>query len=290
MNHFKRTVRKFVSGLVEKNQVLFFIVLFLICIIAICVGIYVQYFYEDYDTDPLMLGIHVGNNKMYEEYTDLKNNFNDLFTNEVYVSNEKLNVDKINTTQNIVYTYNNVENKDENFYDVNVNIPAININNDIVKEINSEMIDKFDKRSKDIMTKADDYTIYYVDYVAFVNSGIVSVVIREKSRTNETGETITISTYNYSISEKRKISFDDLIKLKKTNKKIIQETINASIKASAEKNNEIAKEYGGLIRKPEDKMYRLENVENYFLTNDGYVYIIYDYADKNTNEIDIVIF
>lgn len=290
MDHFKRTLRKFVSGLVEKNQVLFFIILFLICIIAICVGIYVQYFYEDYDTDPLMLGIHTGSKKTVEEYTDLKNNFNTLFTNEVHVTSEKLNVDKINTSQNIVYTYNNVENQDENFYDVNVNIPAININNDIVKEINSDIINQFDKKSKEIMTKTEDYTIYYVDYVAFLNNGIISVVVREKSRTNATGETITISTYNYNISEKKKVTLDDLIKLKKTTKENVQESITSSIEASAEKNNEIAKEYGGLIRKPEDKMYKVENAKNYFLTNDGYVYIVYDYADKNTNEIDIVIF
>ena len=81
-----------------------------------------------------------------------------------------------------------------------------------------------------------------------------------------------------------------MIKLKKTDKSTVQEAIKTSIEAQAEKNNDIAEQYGGLVRNPEDKMYKVENSENYFLTDDGYVYIVYDYQEKNTNEVDVVIF
>ena len=290
MNSVTRALRRFVSKLTGKNKVVFFVVLFLICVVAICVAIYVQYFYKYYDTDPLMIGIHIGAKKTNEEYSTLKSNFNNLFTNEVHVNSENLKVDKINTSQNIVYTYNKVQNEDENYYNVDVKIPAMNINNDVAKEINSSIIEKFDKKAKDIMTKTEGYTIYHVDYVAYVNNGIVSIAVREKSKVGAKGETVTITTYNYSIPNKSKIDLNDLIGLKETNKDTVQTAITTSIETVAEKNNEVAKEYGGLVRNPEDKMYKVENAKNYFLTDDGYVYIIYDYAEKNTNEVDVVIF
>ena len=38
-------------------------------------------------------------------------------------------------------------------------------------------------------------------------------------------------------------------------------------------------------------MYKIDNIKNYFLTDDGYVYIIFAYGENlDTNEIDIVIF
>lgn len=290
MNSVTRALRRFVSKLNGRNKVIFFIVLFLICVVAICIAIYSQYFYKYSDTDPLMLGIHIGTKKTNEEYDKLKQSFNDLFTDEVHVNSENLKVDKINSTQNVVYTYNQVQNEDENYYSVDVKIPALNINDDTAKAINSRIIEKFDKKAKEVMTSAKGYTIYKVDYVAYVNNSIVSIAIRERSKADNKGETVTVTTYNYNISSKSEVTLGDLISLKKTDKETVQSTINSTIKKLADSNNAVAKEYGGLVRNVDDKMYKIENAENYFLTDDGYVYIIYDYQDKNTNEIDIVIF
>lgn len=291
MNSVTRALRRFVNKLTGKNKIIFFVVLFLICVVAICIAIYGQYFYKYSDTDPLMIGIHIGAKKTTEEYASLKSDFNNLFTNELHSNVENLKVDKINTSQNVVYTYNKVENKDENYYDVNVKIPTLNINNESAKKINSEIIEKFDKKAKDIMTNPEEgYTIYKVDYVAFVNNGIVSIAIKENFKTGSKGETVTITTYNYNIPEKSEIELKDLIKLKETDVETVQKNIISSIESVALKNNDVAKEYGGLIRNSQDKMYKIENTKNAFLTDDGYVYIVYDYADKNTNEIDIVIF
>ncbi len=291
MNSVTRALRRFVSKLTGKNKVIFFVVLFLICVVAICIAVYVQYFYKYYDTDPLMIGIHIGSKKTNEEYNTLKGNFNNLFTNSLKGDGSSLKVDKLNTTQNVVYTYSNVQNQDENYYDVSVNIPAININSDVAKKINKEIIEKFDKTAKEVMNLKDDsYTIYKVDYVAFVNKSVISIAIRERSKIGSKGETLTVTTYNYNIPDKKELSLEDLIKLKKTDENTVQKSINSTIETLADQNNEVAKEYGGLIRNPEDKMYKIENTENYFLTDDGYVYIVYDYENKNTNEIDIVIF
>ena len=54
----------------------------------------------------------------------------------------------------------------------------------------------------------------------------------------------------------------------------------------------MAKEYGALYtRNLESDIYKVKNTENFFLTQDGYVYIVYAYGNTDdTNEMDIVIF
>ena len=38
-------------------------------------------------------------------------------------------------------------------------------------------------------------------------------------------------------------------------------------------------------------VYKIENTENFFLTQDGYVYLVYAYGNNDyTNEMDIIIF
>ena len=292
MNSVKRALRRFVSKLNGKNKVIYFVVLFLICVIAICIAIYGQYFYKYSDTDPLMLGIHIGAKKTTEEYANLKAGFNDLFTNEVKVNSDTLKIDKIDTTQSAVYTYYSIENDDENFYHVNVKIPAININNDVAKNINSKITEKFYNKANTIMRKTSGYTIYDVDYIAYVNDGAISVAIREKTKIDSRAETVTITTYNYSIPDKKEIDLEDLIKLKETSKEAVQASIDSSIEIASQNSKELAELYGSsLIRNPEDAMYKVENAKSYFLTDDGYVYIVYAYGEKqDTNEIDIVIF
>ncbi len=292
MNNVTRALRRFVSKLTGRNQVIFFVVLFLICVVAICVAIYSQYFYKYSDTDPLMLGIHIGAKKTTEEYADLKSNFPNLFTNQVHVNSDSLKVDKIDFSQSVIYTYYTIQNDDENYYHVDIKLPAININEDVAKSINSKITEKFYNKANSIMRNSEDYTIYDVDYVAFINNGAISIAIRETSKIGTKAETVTVTTYNYSIPDKKELKLEDLIKLKETDVKTVQASIDSTIQIAAQNSSEIAKEYGtGFVRNPEDKMYKVENAKSYFLTDDGYVYIVYAYGEsKNTNEIDIVIF
>ena len=76
-----RAIRRFVSTLTGKNRFIFFLVIFLFCVIALCVGIYVQFFYKYVDLDPFMIGISIGSQKTAEELAVLGSNFNNLFQN-----------------------------------------------------------------------------------------------------------------------------------------------------------------------------------------------------------------
>ena len=58
------------------NRIMFFVIVGLLCILALSIGIYAQIFYRYSDTDPFMLGIGVGKTQEAAEITKMKNEFN----------------------------------------------------------------------------------------------------------------------------------------------------------------------------------------------------------------------
>lgn len=282
----------FMESLTGKKRKVFLGIIIVICIVAVALGIYSQFFYKYSEADPFMLGIHVGKAKTSEEYAELKSNFSNLFTNELHINSESVKIDKIDTTRAIVYTGYDIEHSDEAYYDVNIKLPVLNINIDSAKEINTDIKKEFNDTASKIMRSSSEYTIYHVSYVAYVNENIVSIVIKENSKYGNSSESVRVKTYCYNISSKEQVSLDNLIELKETTKETVQESIDSTIKTAYENSQAIASEYGSdVVRNPEDEMYKIENTENYFLTDDGYVYIVYTYSDKaETNEMDIIIF
>lgn len=276
----------------SNNRKIFFIIVILICILAITLGIYSQFFYKYSDTDPFMFRIHIGGKKSEEEFTELKSNFLNIFTNEAHVNSESIRIDKIETSQSIIYTGYNIENEDDAYYQVNLKLPILNINNTKAKLINTDIKERFSDEAAKIMRSSSGYTTYNVSYVAYVNENIVSIVIKENVKYGNASEISKIKTYNYNITTNEEVSLEELIKLKGISKDAVQDNINETIKTSHENAKALANEFGATInRDPNDSMYKLQNTEVYFLTDDGYVYIVYAYGEtEETNEMDIIIF
>ena len=287
-----KKIVSFIINLAEEKKTTFFAIIAAICVIALIVGIYSQFFYKNSDVDPFMLGINIGSKKTSEEYAELKTNFLNLFTNELYINSESIRVDKIETSQSVVYSGYLIENEDEAYYSVDLTLPILNIDNETAKEINADIKSEFYDTATKIMRSSSSYNIYQVSYVAYVNENIVSIVIKENSKSGNEAETTKIKTYTYDISSNEEVSLSKLIELKETTEEEVQDDIDSSIQTAYENAMAIASEYGSTVtRDPEDEMYKIENSEDYFLTDDGYVYIIYDYGeDTNTNEMDIIIF
>lgn len=218
-----------------------------------------------------MLGIHIGKDKTQAEYTALKANFDNIFINDVKVNSENVNVDKIDFSQDIVYNGYPYTNDDENYYHIDINLPILNIkNDDVVKKINADIKEKFyDKATNDIMRRRTGFTNYQVNYMAYVNDGAISIVIKEVEKSQNKAEAVKISTYNYSIPDKKEIGLKDLIKLKGITEESVQNTINSTIKVAADNALEISKQYGATFtRDLNDSMYKIENIKDYFLTDD----------------------
>lgn len=287
-----RAWRRFASKLTGKKTVWFFLFVVLVCIIAVCIGIYTQFFYKYAETDPLMIGINIGSQKTAEELANLEANFNSIFQNKVNIKSENVNVEKIKEENDLVYSLYKLENEDENYYTIKAVIPTINIKTDKVEELNEQIRSEFYEKANNIMRQTDQYVVYNVTYQAFVNEDIVSVVIKASLKEGQKAEKVSIKTYNYSISADRQVSLKELIELKNTTVSTVQSTIDSEIKAAYTNAKIIAADYGNLYERDlGSDMYKVENATTFFLTDDGYVYIIYPYGNMDyTNEMDIVIF
>ena len=287
-----RALRRFVSKLKGRNKVIFFLGLTLICIMALCIGIYIQFFYKYSETDPLMIGINIGSQKTAEELAALEVEFNNIFKNELNIKSENVNVEKIKEENDLVYSMYQLENADENYYTVNATIPTINIHSEVVNEINNSIRTEFYDKANSIMRQTEQFVVYNVSYQAFINEDIVSVVIKAALKEGNNAERVSIKTYNYSMSADRQVTLEDLINLKKTTVKSVQDTIDEDIKIADTNAKIIAADYGNLYERDLDSdMYKVENASTFFLTDEGYVYIVYAYGNTDyTNEMDIVIF
>lgn len=288
----KKWILRLVNSLDKRSQNIFFVVLILICIVAISVGIYAQFFYKYADTDPLMLGINIGAKKTTEEYAMLKSNFNELFDNTLKKSGDNGSIEKLNGERDVVYTAYQLMNEDETYYSVDVSIPEINIDSSVIKKVNSAIKTEYYNKANSIMRQTNENTIYKVSYAAYLNSDILSVVIRASLKEQGKSEKVSLKTYTYSISREELVTLEDLIHSKKTTLQAVQNSIINEIKVAYENAQIIANEYGVLYERDlNSDMYRVENASEYFLTNEGYVYIVYPYGnDGYTNEMDVVIF
>lgn len=287
-----RAIRKFVGTLTGPKKYLFFVVLILICIVALCLGIYAQFFYKYSDTDALMLGINIGSKKTAEEIDILKSNFNNLFTNSIKINSENVRTDKIEPSKELVYTVYNLVNEDENYYSVNAQIPILNIKSDRASSINAEIKSDFYDKANNVMRKKEGHTIYTVSYASFVNGHVLSIVIRSSLKEEGKSEKVTVKTYNYSIPENKTVTLNDLIKEKETTTEAVQTTITNDVKIAYNNAKAISDQLGALYERDlSSDIYKIENTNNYFLTDDGYVYIVYAYGNTDyTNEMDIIIF
>lgn len=294
----KRAILRFVASLEEGDRYKIFIaVIIAICIVAICIGIYVDKYYKYAEIDPLMLGIRIGSKRTDEEITALKSKFNDLFTDEVkeYKDAEEGVAYKTKNAsiESIVYNAYDIENISD-FYSVDSNIPQLNIDAPNAEKINKDIRDNYYDKAYTMMRKTEGMTVYSLKYAAFVNNAYLSLVI--KTTYKEEGdkpEKVTIKTYNYNIANDSIVTIDDLIKLKGETKNNVQTKITKEIQTSDANSKILAKEYGNLLysRDLNNEMYKVDKTENFFLTQDGYVYIVYAYGNtEDTNEMDIVIF
>lgn len=294
----KRAIRRFVSTLTGPKKYVFFAVLALICIVAICLGIYTQFFYKYSDTDPLMLGINIGSKKTAEEIDILKADFKNLFTNSIIINSENVRVDRIEASNDLVYTGYNFLNEDENFYSVNAQIPILNIDTEQAKKINAEIKTEFYDTANNVMRRTEGNSVYSVTYASFVNEDVLSLVVKSSLKEAGKAEKVTIKTYCYSLPEKRILSLEDVLNytdiltVKGLTLESIQTTINDEIKKAYNNAKIIAADYGTLYERDlESEIYKVENTTNFFLTQDGYIYLVYAYGNNDyTNEMDIIIF
>lgn len=286
--------------ILQKNKIrrrlwILYVIIFIICTIGIGTALYLQYYQEQ--NIGLIFGITDHDSEEDDEYNELKSEFSSIFTNQIEnLQNETINVERINDEYDVVVTAYSYT-KNEANCSLDVSIPYINIQNEITIGYNREISEQFRVRAEELMEEeSTENIIYNVRYRAYIQNNIISLVIQAELKEGNNSQRIIIKTYNYNFVEQKEVTLEELLSLKGIEISVANDQIREEIREAQEVNqtlNEILIEQGYTVyqRDYTSDIYLVENTENYFLGQDGMLYLVYAYGNNDdTNEMDIVIF
>lgn len=270
-----------------------YILIGVFCVFAIIAGVYAQ-FIENRSGN--INTVDDGNYIVGEKDKEtIKAEFNDLFINTVNLNGfDTTGITKIREDKEIVYSAYDI-NKNEEAYEINIHIPVVNIKSDVANSFNQITQAIFANKATEVLRKTDkdSKAIYSIDYVAYVNGDILSVIIRSTLKEGKSAQRVIIQTYNYNLSTNTEVTLNDLITKKALNK----DDVNAKIKSVVKEADEEAKAIQSMgyntvfTRDLENSMYTVDNSGTFFLDGNNHLYIIYAYGNQNfTSEMDIVLF
>ena len=266
-----------------------YIIIIIVCLVAVGVAVYMQFFKDE------KLGVIVGitKEKEDEEIKKLKENFLNIFDNNIEkVSEYNGSVNKIKEDEDIILVAYDTQEQEEN-YMVDFKIPYFNINSDVVKQYNQQIKSIFKDKSENVLSsKSRKNIVFNVKYKAYENVNILSLVILSELKEGESNERIIIQTYNYNLETNQMVNIDDVLKQKNIDTKSANNEIKNEINNSQEQNLKLAElGYNVTIRDVNKDEYKIENSKEFFLGQNGYLYVIYPYGnDEFTSEMDVVIF
>jgi len=265
------------------------IVIIVICIFALGYGVYYQVFKSN---EP---DINRKNNVEHTpvaDIVDFDKVFDDKMNYQGYSINDPIKADQ---TKELVYTnYTRTEIFEEK-YDIKVNIPVININNEKIANINKEIDAIFQEKVNSIMANKTSSvvapTIYTVDYTAYLNENILSVVIKSMLKEGNNAQRLIIKAYTYNLSTNEIIPLSSILTIKGIDKQMVQQEIRKEIRQSINQTDNLAAlGYTVYERDMTNAMYDVENSNSYLLGPNGTIYIIYAYGNTSyTSEKDIVV-
>lgn len=178
-----------------------------------------------------------------------------------------------------------------NKYDLDVQIPQINIENSEIDKCNLEIKNIFQNKAANILAKTEEYTVYSVKFHTYINGNILSLVIKANLKEGTKPEREIIKTYNYDTENNKLLDINDIIDAQGIGKNELQEKITEEIKKQSEyEHSLIDLGYEVYTRDINNQMYRVENISNFILGEQGHLYIIYAYGNNNfTSETDLII-
>lgn len=275
----------------KRKYIIIYGIIIAFCIISLLIAFYVQ-FYARIDIAKL-IGINQEERfgqKDEEEIKLLKTDFLKIFTNSIENSEGQNNGKKVDTDKDLVYTQYEKKESKVNSYDLEIHIPHINIESEIVDEYNKEIEDVFANMARKVLQSENRNIIYTVEYTANVQDGILSVMIHSNFKEGSNAQKVIIKTYNYDLRNNKEVTLSDLLRFEQLDEQKIQNQINAEIETEQKKVEDL-KQLGYNIynRDTTSDIYKIGNTTEFYITNDV-LYIIYAYGNEsNTSEMDLII-
>lgn len=274
---------------IPKSQIFCFALIMIVCIIAIVEALY--YVMNPNIQDKKDVAENSLSNTGITDMT-LVDNFDDVFQNSFKNTNTSEEAEKIEADKDYIYTsYEKAEVNSGN-YEIDVKIPMININSEEIKSYNEDIKQVFQDKAESILNGGSNRSVYSVDYEAFLNNNILSIVIRSTLKEGSNPQRVIIQTYCYNIKEMKKVEFSDIMTLKNLDTNTVQEKIRKQIQGKQEEAKALQQlGYSVYIRDLRSDRYDVENISNFFIDENNNVYVIYAYGNSsNTDVTDIVMF
>lgn len=277
-----------------KNPKILYILISIFCVFAILAGVYAQFIDADYGG--LDLAAEDANKIAGEKsQVEIKDEFDKLFTNTIDLGGfDTTGISKINVENDVVYTvYEKLEVTDN--YEVDINIPIVNIKSDVATKLNQNTQTIFVNKANDVLQNTDPNkkAIYSIDYTAYVNGNILSLVIMSTLKESTAAQRIIVQTYNYNLSTNTEASLIDLLTLKQINREEVNSKI-MEVVTQADEEDKALQNMGYnqvYMRDLTSDIYKVENAGGYFLGPDNKLYIVYAYGNGEfTSKMDIILF
>ena len=270
----------------KKRTIIIYIVAIIICIVAIAIVIGVEVL-GDRTVDEFF-GLSRIAHRTEEEESELKSNFESIFDNQL-TATEEFSVNKIENSKEIIYTRYQKEEKEEK-YEINVNLPYINIRNSDARDFNNKIISTFEAKVEDIIKNTKTNSIYTVKYKANIENNILSLIIYSDLKQDSNPQRVIIKTFNYNLQTNSEIELEDAIKKYDLNKSEVQFKVDEDIKELQRRDDELRNlGYNVFSRDTNGSIYKVNNIEEFFIYN-GNIYIIFAYGNSEaTSQKDIVI-
>lgn len=276
-----------------KNQKLIFVLIGAFCVFALIAGIYTQFFVEKSENDTQDPTNNLNNDIKPKTQEEIKTQLSNLFTNELISNNyDVTNLQKRNESKDIVYSAYDIQKQEEN-YEVDIHLPVVNIKGDVPTEFNKTTQSIFVNKASEILNnKYTEKVIYSVDYIAYINDNILSLVIKSTLKQGNNPQRVIVQTYNYNLETGEKVQLADVLTKKNIVQTNCQNKIN-EIVAKAQEEAQVLLQSGYTVynRNLSDSIYQISNISTFFLGKNQELYIIFAYGNQNyTSEMDVVLY
>lgn len=270
----------------NKKTIAIYIIAIIICILSIIVVVGVQILGDDVIDN--LFGINKIVKRNEQEEAAIKANFENIFDNE-FNDDESYQTKKIEENEKIIYTsYSKNEKTDK--YEINVNLPYINIKNKTIQNFNQEISDTFEKKAEEILGTTDKNIIYTVKYKANIENDILSLIIYSDLKQDLSAQRIIIQTFNFNLEDNKEITLEEILEIYDLNKDEVQNKIDKDIQTEQKKSEDLIElGYNVFSRDINSEIYKVENIKEYFIY-DNNIYIVFAYGNEGiTSEMDLVI-
>lgn len=271
------------------SRKLMYIVISIVCVISIISAIFIQF--------DLKAGGNKKNNSKSNTQTEektqetLKKDFDHLFNNVIELNEyDTSKIKKFDNSKEIVYTVYESDASESDKYELDVHIPVININGEVVAGFNDITQKIFADKTTEILEGAKDYTVYSISYTGYINGDVLSIIIKSILKEGTNPQRTIVETYNYNLATGEEVSIYNAINQRGIETNELTAKINTEITKAIKEANKIQMTgFETYTRDLNSDIYQIDNITTFFIGPDEKLYVIFAYGNNNfTSEMDII--